>query len=92
MAPGTSVEPGIRQMIHAWTCKSRTTLPVCHRRTEHPQIPDDITRVTEAELRADLTTFLDCVAFAEDELYGLEVWRSVQGWGAAGLGGRPALA
>ena len=37
---------------------------------EHPQIPDDITRVTEAELRADLTTFLDCVAFAEDE----ETW------------------
>ncbi len=33
-----------------------------------PQIPDDITRVTEAELRADLTTFIDCVAYAEDEL------------------------
>ena len=35
---------------------------------EHPQIPNDITRVTEAELRADLTTFLDRVAYAEDEL------------------------
>ncbi len=34
----------------------------------HPQIPDDITRVTEAELRDGLTTFLDCVAYAEDEL------------------------
>jgi hypothetical protein len=33
-----------------------------------PQIPDDITQVTEAELRADLTTFLDCVTFAEEEL------------------------
>ncbi len=31
----------------------------------HAQIPDDVTQVTEAELRADLTTFLDCVAYAE---------------------------
>ncbi len=31
-------------------------------------IPDDIARVIEAELRAGLTTYLDCVAFAEDEL------------------------
>ncbi len=34
----------------------------------HPQIPDDITRVTEAELRADLTTLISWVAYAEDEL------------------------
>ena len=33
----------------------------------HQLTPDDITRVTEAEFRADLTTFIDCVAFAEDE-------------------------
>ncbi len=30
--------------------------------------PDDITRVSEAELLDDLTTFIDRVAFAEDEL------------------------
>ena len=30
--------------------------------------PDDITRVTEAELREKLSTFIDCVAYAEDEL------------------------
>ena len=33
-----------------------------------PPIPHDITRVTEAELRDDLATFLNCVAYAEDEL------------------------
>lgn len=32
------------------------------------QIPDDITQVTEAELRDGLTTFIDRVAFAEAEL------------------------
>ena len=32
------------------------------------EIPDDITQVTEAQLRDDLTTFIDRVAFAEDEL------------------------
>ncbi len=42
--------------------------PVYHHGMAHPQIPDDITQVTEAELRADLTTFLDCVTFAEEEL------------------------
>ncbi len=31
-------------------------------------IPDDVTKVTDAELRADLATFLDCIAYAEDEL------------------------
>ncbi len=30
--------------------------------------PDDITRVSEAELLDDLTTLIDRVAFAEDEL------------------------
>ena len=30
--------------------------------------PDDITKVTEAELRAELTTFIDRVSFADDEL------------------------
>ena len=30
--------------------------------------PEDITRVTEAQLRDNLTTFIDRVAFAEDEL------------------------
>ncbi len=34
----------------------------------HPPISHDITKVTEAELRDDLATFLNCVAFAEDEL------------------------
>ncbi len=34
----------------------------------HPPIPHDITKVTEAELRDDLATFLNCVAYAEDEL------------------------
>ena len=34
----------------------------------HPQIPEDITQVTEAQLRDDLTTYIDRVAFAEDEL------------------------
>ena len=29
---------------------------------------DDITKVTEAELRAELTTFIDRIAFADDEL------------------------
>ena len=59
-----------------------------HRRTEHPQIPDDITRVTEAELRADLTTFLDCVAYAEDELVVMRDGQpiaavvSIEGWRA----------
>ena len=33
------------------------------------EIPEDITtQVTEAQLRDDLTTFIDRVAFAEDEL------------------------
>ncbi len=32
------------------------------------EIPEDITQVTEAQLRDDLTTFNDRVAFAEDEL------------------------
>ncbi len=68
MAPGTSAVPGIRQMTDARTCQLRTTLPAHRRPMEHPQIPDDITQVTEAELRASLTTFIDCVAFAEDEL------------------------
>ncbi len=58
----------IRQMTDAQDCQSRSGLPVYHRPMAHPQIPSDITRVTEAELRADLTTFLDCVAYAEDEL------------------------
>ncbi len=31
-------------------------------------IPDDITQVTEAELREKLSTYIDRVAFAEDEL------------------------
>ncbi len=39
--------------------------PMAHQPTP---IPHDITKVTEAELRDDLATFLDCVAFAEDEL------------------------
>ncbi len=30
--------------------------------------PDDITQVSEAQLQNDLTTFIDRVAFAEDEL------------------------
>ena len=30
--------------------------------------PEDITRVTEAELREKLSTYIDRVAFAEDEL------------------------
>ena len=33
-----------------------------------PEIPEDISQVTEAQLRDDLTTFIDRVAFAEDEL------------------------
>ncbi len=32
------------------------------------EIPEDITQVTEAQLRNDLTTFIDRVVFAEDEL------------------------
>ncbi len=32
------------------------------------EIPQDITQVTEAQLRDDLTTYIDGVAFAEDEL------------------------
>ena len=32
------------------------------------EIPADAVEVTESELRADLATFLDCVAYAEDEL------------------------
>ncbi len=39
-----------------------------HHRMAHPQIPEDITHVTEAELREKLSTFIDRVAFAEDEL------------------------
>ncbi len=31
-------------------------------------IPHDITKVTEADLQAHLATFLNCVAYAEDEL------------------------
>ncbi len=50
------------------TRQSRTRLPVYHRPMADPQIPDDVTRVSEAELRANLTTFIDCVAYAEDEL------------------------
>ncbi len=34
----------------------------------HPQIRDDITQVTEAELREKLSTYIDRVAFAEDEI------------------------
>ena len=34
----------------------------------YPEIPDDITRVTEAELQEKLSAYLDRVAFAEDEL------------------------
>ena len=34
----------------------------------HSPIPDDITKVIEADLQAHLTTFLNCVAYAEDEL------------------------
>ena len=30
--------------------------------------PEDITQVSEAQLRDDLTTFIELVAFAEDEL------------------------
>ena len=54
----------------------------------HPQIPDDITQVNEAELRASLTTFIDCVAFAEDELVVMRDGQpiaaviSMEGWRA----------
>jgi hypothetical protein len=65
----------------------------------HPQIPDDITQITEAELRADLTTFIDCVAYAEDELVvmrdgqpiaavvSMEGWRHSEPWRRASWSG-----
>ncbi len=59
-----------------------------HHPMAHPQIPHDITRVTEAELRAGLTTLLNCVAFAEDELVVMRNGQqiaaviSMEGWRA----------
>ena len=53
-----------------------------------PPIPHDITRVTEAELRDDLATFLNCVAYAEDELVVMRDGQpiaaviSMEGWRA----------
>ncbi len=32
------------------------------------QIPDDVLRVTEADLQAKLSTYLDCVTHADEEL------------------------
>ncbi len=70
------------------TCQSRTGRPVYHLPMAHPQIPNDITRVTEAELRAGLATFLDCVAYAEDELVVMRDGQpiaaviSMEGWRA----------
>lgn len=55
--------------------------PVYHRPMEHSQTSDHITRVTKAELRADLTTFLDCVAFS---------WKSSEGREGVLLGVRRA--
>ncbi len=66
---GSAGAASCRVRAHASPPTQRAS--VYHHGMEHqsaPQIPDDITRVTESDLQADLTTFLDCVAFAEDEL------------------------
>ena len=53
-----------------------------------PPIPYDITKVTETELRDDLATFLNCVAYADDELVVMRDGRpiaaviSMDGWRA----------
>ncbi len=39
-----------------------------HRPMAHPQIPDDVLRVTEPELQEKLSSLLDRVAYAEEEL------------------------
>ena len=59
--------------------------PMAHQPTP---IPHDITKVTEAELRDDLATFLNCVAYAEDELVAMRDGQpiaaviSMDGWRA----------
>ena len=52
------------------------------------QLPDDVTQVTEAELQEKLSTFLDRVAYQEDELVVLRDGQpiaaviSMDGWKA----------
>ena len=46
----------------------RLATSVYHRPMAHPQIPYDVLRVTEPELREKLSTPLDRVAYAEEEL------------------------
>ncbi len=55
-------------MLAAIRALTRASHPVYYRPMAHPEILNDITQISEAQLRDDLTTFIDRVAFAEDEL------------------------